>query len=159
MTLISTAFGAVIALGATLVNERFKWRREQAASRRKLCQETYSGFLAALTEAHERMRAESLAEHDTPAVRSLAVLDAFRDAGCYPHRYQLAIVAEQAVLDSAEAAFRQLRKIRDLLADGDTVESASYAELRNRYGTTLRELQGRMRSELDVQRAHLTGGS
>lgn len=158
-TLVSTALGALIALCATMINERFKWRREQAAGRRKLCQETYSGFLAALTDAHERMRAESLAAHDTAAARSLAVLTAFRDAGCYPHRYQLAIVAEQAVLDAAEATFRLLRKVRDLLADGDTVESDRYDDLRERYAAALRELQGRMRHELDARHVHLTGGS
>jgi hypothetical protein len=159
MTLVSTALGALIALLATMLNERFKWRREQTTSRRKLCHDTYAGFLSALTDAHERMRGESLAEHASTQARAAAVRDAFLSAGCYQLRYQLAIVAGQDVVDGAEAAFFIMRDVRDLFADGHSVDSTEYVELRKTYGTSLRELQGRMRTELDAGHVHLAGGS
>lgn len=159
MSLASTALGAVIALVATVINERFKWKREQVSNRRKLRQRTYSTFLASLTDAHERMRAQRTAVHETTQARSAAVLEAFRDSGCYPLRYELAIVAEQNVIDSAEKSFRMMRDIRDYLAEDGNVGDAEYKELRSIYGKSLRELQQQMRTELDAPDVELTGGS
>lgn len=158
ISLASTALGAVIALSTTLLNERFKWRREQVSNHRKLRQQAYSSFLSALTDAHERMRGESRADH-TPESRSTAVLNAFREANCYGLRYELAIIAEQEVLDSAEEAFQTMRTIRDVLAEGNSVKDERYTQLRSSYGTTLRELQQRMRAELASGQVQLTGGS
>jgi hypothetical protein len=158
-SLASTALGALIALLATITGERFKWRREQASDRRKQLHQTYSGFLAALTDAHEQMRAETLTGHPTSQARSTAIFDAFRAARCYHFRYELAIVAEQDVLDSAEDAFKVMRDIRDQLAQDGSVETEQYSDLRRTYGAGLRELQRRMRMELGADRVHLTGGS
>ncbi|SDM29981.1 hypothetical protein SAMN04489726_0864 [Allokutzneria albata] len=147
--MVSTALGALIALVAMLLNERVKWQREQVSNRRKQCHEIYASFLSALTEAHERMRESPAAE----------VRDAFREANCYPLRYQLAIVAGQEVVDGGEAAFQIIRDIRDLLAQGVRIDSAEYKALRKRFGAALRELQRRMRSELGVGPIDLAGGS
>lgn len=159
ITVVSTALGALIALVATMLNERFKWRREQAATHRKLCHDTYAEFLSALSDAHERMRGEFPTEHSSPQARAAAVRDVFRAAGCYPLRYQLAIVAGQDVVDGAEAAFRGLRRIRDLLADGYSLDSTEYVTVREAYSGSLRELQHRMRTELDTGQVQLSGGS
>ena len=158
ISLASTALGAIIALCTTLINERFKWRREQLSSHRRLRHQTYSSFLSALTDAHERMRGESTADH-TPESRSAAVLQAFREANCYGLRYELAIIAEQDVLDSAERAFTIMRDIRDVLAEGASTKDDRYTHLRSSYGTALRELQHRVRTELASGRVRLTGGS
>ncbi|MCP3804943.1 hypothetical protein NLX83_37325 [Allokutzneria sp. A3M-2-11 16] len=149
ITVVSTALGALIALVAMMLNERVKWQREQVSSRRKQCHEVYASFLSALTEAHERMR-------DSPAAE---VREVFREANCYPLRYQLAIVAGQEVVDGGEAVFQTIRDIRDLLAGGARIESAQYKELRRRFGAELRELQRRMRDELGVAPVQLAGGS
>ncbi|RJQ77254.1 hypothetical protein D5S17_16255 [Pseudonocardiaceae bacterium YIM PH 21723] len=154
MTLASTAFGAVIALLATMLNERSKWRREQIRDRRKLAHETYVGLLAAFTEAHERMRSEF-----ATGARGNDIRNAFRDAGCYAMRYQLALVAQQDVVDHGERAFKSLRKIRDLLAEGRSLETEEYKELRRSYSAALRELQLAMRGELNVGPVQLEGGS
>ena len=155
----STALGALIALVATMLNERVKWRREQVSNRRKQCHETYVSFMSALSEAHERMRAEAVSpEHDGQA-RALAVREAFLAANCYPLRYQLAIVAGQEVVDGAEAVFQTVRDIRDLLAVGGAIGSEEYKVLRRRFGAGMRELQRRMRDELGVGPVKLVGGS
>jgi hypothetical protein len=158
-SLASTALGALIALFTTMINDRAKWRREQVSNRRKLHQQTYSAFLTALTEAHERMRSESLAEHQTPQTRSAAIIDVFHEAGCYRLRYELSIVAEQNVLDCGEESFRIMRNIRDLLAGDGSVNDEKYKDLRRAYGASLRELQQRMRVELGNARVSLAGGS
>ncbi|KAA2256072.1 hypothetical protein F0L68_26870 [Solihabitans fulvus] len=158
MTILGTAMGAVIALGSTLVNDRIKWRREQSLQKRKMLQEVYSEYLTALTEAHETMRA-AVTAHGTAEERRGPVLDAFRASGAYTLRYRLAIVAGQDVLDAAEEAFRQLRGGRDLLADGNGLDSRQYKEFRTTYGGTMRELQQRIRQELREDAVSFTGGS
>ena len=159
--MVSTALGALIALVAMMLNERVKWQREQVSNRRKQCHEIYASFLSALTEAHERMRGEVVSpeHHDNLQSRAAAIREAFREANCYPLRYQLAIVAGQEVVDGGEAAFRTIRDIRDLLARGGQIESAEYKALRKQFGAGLRELQRRMRDELGVGPVQLLGGS
>ncbi len=141
------------------MNERFKWQREQASNLRSLRRETYARFLAALTDAHEQMRGEAQADHSTPEARSVAVLDAFRTSRCYHLRYELAIIAEQDVLDNAEESYLIMRDLRDLLAKDGSVDSGEYRALRTRYGASLRKLQGQMRVELGAGQVRLTGGS
>ncbi|MFE4360431.1 hypothetical protein [Kitasatospora sp. NPDC056800] len=158
ISLAGTALGALIALLATSLNDRVKWRREQSASHRALCQQTYARFLAALTDAHERMRTEARTDHQSAEARATAVLEAFHTSGCYPLRYELAIIASQPVLDGAEEAFKLIRQVRDLLAAGTGVEAPEYKELRYAYGPVLRNLQARMRAELGSDEVQLTGG-
>ncbi len=61
-------------------------------------------------------------------------------------------------LASAEKTFRILRDIRDARADGCGLQDDPYAELRDTYGSNLRELQQRIRTELGSRRLQLTGG-
>lgn len=158
MSLASTALGALIALFATLINERAKWRREQVSERRKLRQQTCSRYLAALTEAHERMRAEAGGDR-SPEERAAAIERAFREANCYGLRYEIGIVADQDVVDSSERTFQLMRDIRDVLASGRGTEDEQYTALRAEYGESLRELQQCIRAELGASRLELTGGS
>ncbi|ATL65302.1 hypothetical protein CRH09_02745 [Nocardia terpenica] len=144
---------------ATALNERVKWGREQVVGRRKLCQEAYSRFLAALTDAHERMRVVALAGDGGEGGRAAAVLDVFRDVGCYQVRYEMSLVAGQEVLDGAEKCFQLLRDIRDEFAGGAVVESPEYVALRRAYRTALRELQAAMRVDLGAGTVDFAGGS
>ncbi|WP_216898038.1 hypothetical protein [Nocardia alni] len=162
ISLVGTALGALIAMVATTVNERSKWRREQASTRRKLCQDTYSRFLAALTDAHERMRMASrtgFANDEADEARATAILDVFRDGRCYEARYEIALVAGQAVLDHSERCFQILRDIRDTFAAGSDIHSTEYDALRQSYRTHLRELQVAMRVDLGAESVDLSGGS
>lgn len=159
ISLVGTALGALIALLATSLNERSKWRREQVSTRRKLCQDTYSRFLTALTDAHERMRMVSRTEFASDEARATAILDVFRDGRCYEARYEIALVAGQAVLDHSERCFQILRDIRDMFAADSAVHTPEYDALRQSYRTHLRELQAAMRVDLGAESVDLSGGS
>jgi hypothetical protein len=59
IAIIGTAVGAVIGLGSAFLTDRAKWKREQIQDRLGVRRELYSGYIAALTEIHELMRAVS----------------------------------------------------------------------------------------------------
>jgi hypothetical protein len=58
------------------------------------------------------------------------------------------VIADQQVLDAAEAAFRQTRDIRDILAGGGRIGDPQYQAQRTAWGVLLRTMQQAMRDEL-----------
>lgn len=157
ITLLGTALGAVIGLGSALLNDMLRYRRDQQNHHRSVRQELYSEFLSVLTDAHESMRAASQKNYESTAGRESSIHDLFR--ACYRMRYQISIIAEHGVIDRSEAAFRKMHDIRDLLSQGESLESAHYKELRTEWGTLLRQLQNSTRVELGTGRVALSGGS
>ena len=105
------------------------------------------------------MRAISRDEQLTAAERAKAVHAAFQVGGPYKLRYQIAILADQAVLDASEAAFLQMRDIRDIFASGGRIESPQYQIQREAWGARLRTMQRAMREELGSSEIEFQGGS
>jgi len=105
------------------------------------------------------MRAISRDDHLTPAERAKAIHAAFQAGGSYKLRYQIAILADQAVLDTSEAAFRQMRDIRDTFASGGSIESPQYQSQRETWAALLRAMQRAMREEIGSSAVELQGGS
>jgi len=159
IAVIGTALGAVIGLGSAFANDRVRWKREQIQDRRGIRRELYSAYIAALTEIHESMRAISRNVQLTAAERSSTIHAAFHAGGPYKLRYQIAIVADQAVLDASEAAFQQMRDIRDIFASGGRIESPQYQTQRDAWGARLRTMQRAMREELGSSAVQFQGGS
>ncbi len=159
ITLLGTLLGALIAMGATLGNEKLKWRREQNKILREERKDTYSQFLAAATEAHEAMRIVAMSASDDDAPKASKIREEFQNSGVYRLRYQVAIIASQTVLDATEALFLLVRDLRDELAEVGDIRAESYKRLRIKYGNAHRELQNAIRTELDQQAITLTGGS
>jgi hypothetical protein len=126
IAVVGTALGAVIGLGSAFATDRIRWKRELLKDRRGVRRELYSAYIAALTEIHESMRAISGDEQLTAAERARNVHAAFQAGGPYKLRYQIAILADQAVLDASEAAFKQMRDIRDICVSGRRIESPQY---------------------------------
>jgi hypothetical protein len=69
------------------------------------------------------------------------------------------VLADQQVLDASEAAFQQMRDIRDTFAAGGRIGDPQYQEQRTAWGGALRTLQHAMRDELGSARVVLRGGS
>jgi hypothetical protein len=159
IAVLGTALGAVIGLGSAFVNDRVRWKREQLRDRLGVRRELYSAYIAALTEIHESMRAISRDEQLTTIDRVNAVHEAFHAGGPYRLRYQIGVIADQEVLDSAEAAFQQMRDIRDILAAGGHIEDEDYQAHRDTWGMRLRSMQRAMRDELGSTVVELRGGS
>jgi hypothetical protein len=159
IAVLGTALGAVIGIGSAFVNDRVRWRREQDRDRRGVRRELYASYIAALTEIHEAMRAASGRAGLNHTERAEAIYGIFQGGGLYQLRYQIGIVADQQVLDAAEAAFQQMRDIRDAFADGRRIRDPEYQTLRSDWGARLRDLQQAMREELGSARVTLRGGS
>jgi hypothetical protein len=159
IAVLGTALGAIIALAATFGNEALKYRRELGKTLREERREVYARYLAAVTEAHEDMRAivrRGLAE---PEEVARLVEEKFTESRVYRHRYELAITAGQEVLDAAEGLFQQVRDLRDSLAKEQSLENKSYATLRKEYGRLHRKLQLAIREELGLSQVGVAGGS
>jgi hypothetical protein len=159
IAVLGTALGAVIGIGSAFVSDRVRWKREQHRDRLGVRRELYASYIAALTETHESMRAASGRDGLTAAQRAGALRDVFHDGGLYQLRYQIGVIADQQVLDAAEAAFQQMRDIRDTFAHGGRISDPQYQEQRTAWGALLRTLQQAMRDELGSTRVTLTGGS
>jgi hypothetical protein len=159
IAVVGTALGAIIGLGSGFATDRIRWNREQLKDRRGVRRELYSEYIAALTEIHESMRAISRDEQLTAAERAKAAHAAFQASGPYKLRYQVAILADQAVLDASEAAFQQMRDIRDIFVSGERIESPQYQAQREAWGARLRTMQRAMREELGSSEVEFQGGS
>jgi hypothetical protein len=159
IAVLGTALGAVIGIGAAFINDRVRWRREQDRDRLGVRRELYSSYIAALTEIHESMRAVSGRDGLTSVERRDAIRAVFHDGGLYQLRYQIGVLADQQVLDASEAAFQQMRDIRDTFAAGGRISDPQYQKQRTAWGAVLRTLQHAMRDELGSVRVVLRGGS
>ncbi|TLS45657.1 hypothetical protein FE633_12835 [Streptomyces montanus] len=146
MTLVSAGVGAIIATASAAVLERGRWRREsrerETAARRVL----YGEYLACLSEARNGFR--SLARDTSLPLQDRAVAARGCFAPCYGLRYQMTITAPHAVVEASEDAFRRLRDVRNLAAEGALSDSDDYAQGRGRYEDALTRLRAAMRTDI-----------
>lgn len=146
---VSTALGAVIGVGSTLVADRLSWRRERAGQSLDVRRQLYGDYTAALsrmrTVLHDCAQADIPAEERPQRVREL-----FLAPGAYEIRHQIAIIAPQDVVEAARAAFVVLRHTRDLLVEGAAIENPAYSELEDRFDSAVAELRRVMRRDLGV---------
>ncbi|WP_223776420.1 hypothetical protein [Streptomyces sp. 135] len=148
---MSTLLGAVIGVGATLLADRIRWRRESAdretATRRQLYAEYTAALSRVRTALHECAQATGGA---IPGSEDHAreVRDRFLAPGAYEIRHQLAIIAPADVVEAARSAFIALRTTRDRVLEGVTAGSEVYAELEAGNDAAIAELRRVMRRDL-----------
>ncbi|MFD5430420.1 hypothetical protein, partial [Streptomyces sp. NPDC127084] len=104
----------MLGIGATLLVDRVRYRREQASRVQDVRRDLYTRYLTALTESSSSLRLIILRETD-PDVRYQATLDAFRDSSVLTRRYEINLQAPPAVREKSDRAYRLLRRWRDLL--------------------------------------------
>jgi hypothetical protein len=148
-TLVSTAVGAILGVGATTLNDRLKWRRERTKALYDSRSKLYSDYLADLTKTRDSLRlvARSIKAHDMS--RRADADDAFASANIYARRYQIRITASDIVANSATAALRALRDIRDVIGDGHEHHSDQYNQAKGRYDSALTILINAMQEDLE----------
>ncbi len=149
MSPVSTLLGAAIGVGATLVADRVRWRRERVGQSLDVRRQLYGEYTAALsrmrTALNECARSDVAAEE-----RARRVREVFLAPGAYEIRHQLAVIAPQETIAASRAAFLVLRDTRDALLDGAAVESTLYRELEDRFDSAVAELRRVMRRDLGV---------
>ncbi|WP_159048738.1 hypothetical protein [Streptomyces sp. NRRL F-4489] len=146
---ISTVIGVVLGIGATLLGDRVRYRREQATRSQEVLRDLYVRYLNTLNESSSSIRLIVIKETD-PAARYQAALDAFRESSVLEHRYEINLLAPLPVKEKSDQAYRLLRKLRDLLETKPdiTLTSTDYLEALDQFHNARKELQEIMRANL-----------
>ncbi|MFD8013815.1 hypothetical protein [Streptomyces sp. NPDC058955] len=147
-TLVGTALGAVLGVGATLAGEQLRWRRSVRDNRLQDRRTMYADCLAALRHAHEAMRLVADEDHADPQVRAAKIRQAFQASGCDEVRERLVLTAATEVSEALDASYHSLRQVREALASGCTVTSEEYQVARQAHGDATRAARVVFRRDL-----------
>ncbi|MGW8384800.1 hypothetical protein ACWGMW_01705 [Streptomyces albidoflavus] len=150
--LVSTALGAAIGVGSTLLADRARWRRDRAGQDLDVRRQLYGDYTAALSRIRTALN-ECAQEAIPAAERPQRVREVFLTPGAYEIRHQLAIVAPPEIVDAARSAFVVLRDTRDLLVAGASVDDAAYVDLEKRFDAAVAELRAVMRLDLGAAKS------
>ena len=149
--MLSTVLGAVIGLGSALVGDRIRWRREQSDRWLSARREVYVGYLNALHEANQGMRAVSLGDVSSETTRDHAARAAFRRAGVNQAQEHLVLIASEPVIQAAVETSAALRQLRDRIRTGQNHHtSADYRAEFEVFSDRLHALRNAIRHDLGV---------
>ncbi|WP_277441666.1 hypothetical protein [Streptomyces sp. SPB162] len=149
-TLVGTGLGAVLGVGSTLLGEHVRWRRTIRDNRLQDRRNLYVDCLVALRRAHEAMRLAADEEHTSPQVKAARIRQLFQASGCDEARERLILTATDAVMSAIDASYHSLRDVREILASGSSLTSASYQTARQAHGDATRAARVVLRSELSA---------
>jgi hypothetical protein len=145
---LSTSIGAVIGIGATLIADRNRWRRDVSSRALEVRREAYTVFMTAMNEAGEAIRAVSLGDHSGDTSLDSVVREAFRSSGAHAALERLRLVAPPVVEAAAYAAFRSMRHLRDHYAAGSEPTEARAHSARMELERNVQTLRELMREDL-----------
>jgi hypothetical protein len=147
-TLVGTALGAVLGIGATLAGEHLRWRRTVRHNRLQDRRTMYADCLVTLRRAHEAMRLAADEDDSDPQLRAARIRQAFQASGCDEARERLVLTAPDDVSEAVDASYHALRRIRETLASGSTLASHEYDAARQAHGDATRAARTVFRRDL-----------
>ncbi|MFI6286768.1 hypothetical protein ACIBCM_18795 [Streptomyces sp. NPDC051018] len=151
ITLAAAVVGAVIATASATLLERTRWQRERQARSAEIRRQLYGEYLAALASSRNAFRSLGRNRELPLAERAAAAREAFEP--CYALRYQMSITASPPVHEASEAAFRRLRHVRNITAEGVVSGDDGYESGRAAYESALTGLRAAMRKDLGTDGA------
>ncbi|MFE4801801.1 hypothetical protein ACFRFL_44390 [Streptomyces sp. NPDC056708] len=143
-TLFSTAFGAVIGVGSTLLADRLRWHRDTSERDREALRTFYAQFLEALTQARDIVSQASRDSNTSEEDRRIAPTALF-DHGVYVKQYQLELLAPPQVVTKARDAAHKLAQYRDVVAAGARRDDPECEQSRRAFRVAREELMETMR--------------
>ncbi|MFJ4845526.1 MULTISPECIES: hypothetical protein [unclassified Streptomyces] len=144
---VNTLLGAAIGVGATLLADRLRWRRDRAALHQDTRRQAYAAFMGALAEAYAQLW--EIAHAGRPADEARAAAhQVFASSTLYPLRYELALIAPWEVMDPVNQAFWKVRSLRDLVGGGAGTEDPGFGRHVHDYLAAAEEAQAAMRRDL-----------
>jgi hypothetical protein len=143
---INTLIGAGIGVGATLVADRLRWRRDRVMAAEEARRQAYAAFMGALADAYQRLY--EIARHGKPGGPAQASVDVFRTSNLYPLRYQLVLIAPWEVVEPTNEVFWKIRELRDLVATGASSAGVDFRRIERAYLDAAEEAQVAMRRDL-----------
>ncbi|MFF3502025.1 hypothetical protein [Streptomyces sp. NPDC003247] len=147
---LSAMAGALAGIVATFVVDRDRWRRAQKAEAQTVLREAFVTYLAHLARATEGMRFAAEATYETAEERRRAVRAAFSESGLFEQRFALTMLAPPRVVELGVEAFRTVRTMRDLLADGEQVTGGTFQTAQHTYFVAVQDTAAVMRQELGI---------
>ncbi|PSM39271.1 hypothetical protein C6Y14_33000 [Streptomyces dioscori] len=157
-TLAVVAVGAFLGIGATLVTDVLRSRREREQRWAEVKRITYARFLASLAQAHSRMTVAA-SQGESGLARQRAVHDAFlsdpQHSDAKSVLREVAISGPDHVYRAAEGVYERLRTARDLLcSEAVTFETPEYRLAIRSFFADLDALQRIMRNDLQPPSTH-----
>jgi hypothetical protein len=149
-TLVGTALGAVLGIGATLAGEHLRWRRTVRDNRLQDRRTMYVDCLVALRRAHEAMRLAADEDYPDPQARAAKIRQAFQASGCDEARERLVLTAATGISKAIDASYHSLRRVRETLASGCTLTSDEYHAARQAHGDATRAARVVLRQDLET---------
>jgi hypothetical protein len=149
-SLIGAVVGALIGVSATLSSEQLRWRRGRQDSDKASKRQTYAEYLSALSLTRNELRLASRNSSIPLEERVRRAAESFNTGRAYELRYQVVLIAPEAVIDASDNAFRALRKIQRQVEDGTLHTDASYIALRETWDVSFDVLTDRMRQDIDA---------
>lgn len=138
----------MIGVGATLVADRTRWKRDHRDRQKETKRQIYAEYLSALSRTRNELRLAARNPQVPLEERARTATEAFKSGGAYELRYQVAITAPPVVVDASTDAFRALRDLRDLVEAGATHHEPDYLRSRDAWESTFSELRRRIRDDL-----------
>ncbi|MFJ4556376.1 hypothetical protein ACIP4Q_09785 [Streptomyces massasporeus] len=148
VTLVGTALGAVLGVGATLAGEHLRWRRTVRDSRLQDRRTMYADCLVALRRAHEAMRLAADESHTDPQTRAAKIRQAFRTSGVRRGARAAGSHGDPDITEAIDGSYHSLRDIREALASGCTIASEEYRAARQIHGDATRAARVVLRADL-----------
>jgi hypothetical protein len=147
---VSTLLGAGIRVGATLLADQLRWRREREDRARQTRSQLYAEYSAALMRMRVALNEAAQNAALSREERVCQVRELFLAPGAHELRHQTGILAPTEVINASRTVFRILRDTRDAILEGAEASSAAYAELDESCAAALGELRRVMRRDLGV---------
>ncbi|RAG83566.1 hypothetical protein DN069_21465 [Streptacidiphilus pinicola] len=147
-SLATTTLGAAIGVGATLIADRTRWKRDHRSKEQDTKRQVYAEYLTALSRTRNELRLASRNPQVPAEERARMATEAFKAGGAYELRYQVAITAPPAVVEASTQAFRALRDLRDLVEAGITHREPSYLSSKEAWDLLFSELCRQIREDL-----------
>ncbi|MFE4756203.1 hypothetical protein ACFRIB_39305 [Streptomyces mirabilis] len=148
-TLVATLLGAAVGVAGTLFIERVRAREAERRARGTARAEAYVNFLVAVHTASGNMRSLALEIATVPeGERHPRARAAFRQGGLYEARERVVLFSPEPIAHAADALFNSLRSLRDVVADGGSVDDPAYVAKVESYAEAL--IQARTLMRVDV---------
>ena len=126
-SLIGAVVGAFIGVSATLSSEHLRWRRgRQDLSTRAGKRQTYAEYLSALSLTRNELRLASRNSSIPLEERAKRAAESFKTGRAYELRYQVILIAPEAVIEASDNAFRALQKIQRQVEDRTSYRGILY---------------------------------
>jgi hypothetical protein len=146
-TLLSAGLGAGFGISSTLLTDRVRWRRDHLDRQRESNRQLYAQYLAALWRTLDDIRDAARTPNLPADERARLAREALKGNGAYELRYQVSIIAGDAVDTASLAAFRVLRDLRDHVEAGATHQEPTYRQAREDFNHHYAALREQMRAE------------